>query len=950
LRKTVTVVFCDLAGSTALGEASDPEVLETRLRRYFERMQAIVEQYGGTVEKFIGDAVVAVFGVPVAHEDDALRALRAAAEMRDAIPALGLRARIGVNTGEIFTSTHGTLVTGDAVNVAARLEQAADPGEVLVGAPTRALAGAAVEVEELQPLALKGKSDPVAAFRLLGVGEAAARSHDSLLVGRTGELAVLREAWERANLNESCELVTVVGEPGVGKSRLVDEALAPIGVRVVWARCLPYGAQITYWPVVEVIKRPGALPNDPFAAAAIHSLLGESEQGSSAEEIAWAFRKLLAEQAPLVVVFDDIQWGADTFLDLVEHVALLSAGAPLLLVCMARQELLDRRPAWPVGVRLQPLDDDAVGALIGDRVPVGLRDRIAKAAAGNPLFVTEMLAIAGERGDEVEVPPTLRALLAARLDQLDPSERRIIERGSVEGEVFHRGAVQTLTPEEPNVTPRLAGLVRRELIRPHPAQLSGEDGFRFRHLLIRDAAYEALPKATRADLHERFAAWLEQHGGELVELDEILGYHLEQAASYLEELGQPSSALALAAGERLGAAGRRAYWRGDSRSATGLLERALALTRPHRLDLRLEVALAEALYWSDIPRAIDVADTAAERATAADDPAGAALARTVAAMMRFSAGQGSLEDLERVSREALPLVEAARDDDGAAIVWDALGEVANVRSRYEDWAEALEKASRHAHRAGHGMVGALFPGVALTMGPRPASEALARLDAFILEQGRPVAHPGDLLLRGLLLSMLDRFEEAWAVAVPANDHARELGFPTWGGWLGEIALLEGDHEAAATHLREACEALEASGNTGNLSTAAPKLGRALCALGRYDEAELLAQQGRDLGDPEDISTQQTWRQAQALVHSARGHHAEAELLAREAVDLSLRSDSLFYRGNAYSDLAEVLEAAGRRDEASAAFREAIECYERKEVIPLARRTRDRLASLQTRQA
>jgi class 3 adenylate cyclase/tetratricopeptide (TPR) repeat protein len=950
MRKTVTVVFCDLAGSTALGEASDPEVLETSLRRYFERMHAIVEQYGGTVEKFIGDAVVAVFGVPLAHEDDALRALRAAAEMRDALPALGFRGRIGVNTGEIFTSTHGTLVTGDAVNVAARLEQAAEPGEVLIGASTRALVGAAAEAEELEPLALKGKSEPVPAFRLLAVGEAAARSHDSLFVGRTGELAVLREAWGRAVLAGSCELVTVVGEPGVGKSRLVDEALEAIDVPVVWARCLPYDEQITYWPVIEVIKQLGALPSDPFAAAAIGSLLGESKQGSSAEEIAWAFRKLLAEQAPLVVVFDDIQWGAETFLDLVEHVALLSAGAPLLIVCMARLELLDRRPAWPVGVRLQPLDDEAVAALIGARVAEGLRDRIAKAAAGNPLFVTEMLAMAGERGDEVEVPPTLRALLAARLDQLDPSERRIMERGSVEGEVFHRGAVQTLTPEEPHITPRLAGLVRRELIRPHPAQLSGEDGFRFRHLLIRDAAYEALPKAVRADLHERFAAWLEQHGDELVELDEILGYHLEQAARYLAELGQDGRELALAAGDRLGAAGRGGFWRGDSRSATGLLERALSLTRPYRLDLRLEVALAEALYWTDVAGAIAVADTAAERASAAGDTAGAALGRTVGSMMRLSGGQGSPDDLERLAREALPLLEAAGDDDGLALVWDALGVVANIRSRFEDWAEALEQASRHARRAGRGPVGALFPGVPLVLGPRPASEALARLDAFIAEQARPVAHPGDLLLRGMLLAMLDRLEEAWAVVVPANDRACELGFPTWGTWLGEIAFVEGDHEAAATYLRDACDALEATGNTSTLSTYAPKLGRALCALGRLDEAELLAQRGRELGDPEDVSTQQGWRQAQALVRSARGHHAEAELLAREAVDLSLRSDSLGYQGDALRDLAEVLEAAGRREEAAAALREALERYERKQIIPLARRTRDRLASLHPGQA
>ena len=281
---------------------------------------------------------------------------------------------------------------------------------------------------------------------------------------------------------------------------------------MVRGRCLPYGAGITYWPVVEVIKQLNVLPTDPAAAAAIRSLLGESDAGTSAEEIGWAFRKLLEEQAPLVVVFDDIQWGEETFLDLIEHVALLSSGAPLLLLCMARPELLDSRPSWPVTIRLEPLDDADTESLIGTDVPEELRARIAAAAAGNPLFISEMLAMTQEAGDDVEVPPSLKALLAARLDQLDPAERRVLECGSVEGEVFHRGAVQALTPEETQVTPRLAALVRRELIRSDRPQFAGEDGFRFRHLLIRDTAYDALPKATRAELHQRFAAWLEQRG------------------------------------------------------------------------------------------------------------------------------------------------------------------------------------------------------------------------------------------------------------------------------------------------------------------------------------------------------------------------------------------------------------------------------------------------------
>ena len=553
-RKTVTVLFCDLTGSTELGESLDPERLRALLARYFERMKAIVERHGGSVEKFIGDAVMAVFGVPVLHEDDALRAVRAAVEMRDALPELGLQGRIGVMTGEVVTGTEERLATGDAVNVAARLEQAAQPGEVLVGGPTLALVRDAAEVEPIEPLELKGKAEPVPAYRLLRVHDAPERRHGELFVGRERELAILQEAWERVRSEQRCELVTVIGDAGVGKSRLAAEALASIDATVVRGRCLPYGEGITYWPVVEVLKQLDTLPAEEAAAVAIRSLLGETEAATTAEEIAWAFRKTLEQAAagrPLVVVFDDIQWGEQTFLDLVEHVALLSAGASILVFCIARPELAERRATWPVTLRLEPLGDEDVDELIPQRIPGELRDKIAHAAGGNPLFIEEMLAMAGEAEGDVVVPPTLRALLAARLDQLDTAERSVLERGAVEGEVFHRGAVQALTSDEIQVTPRLAALVRRALIRSDKTQLQGEDAFCFRHLLIRDAAYDALPKATRADLHQRFASWLEEHGAELVELDEILAYHLEQAYTYRAELGAPDDELAAAARRRL---------------------------------------------------------------------------------------------------------------------------------------------------------------------------------------------------------------------------------------------------------------------------------------------------------------------------------------------------------------------------------------------------------------
>ena len=409
---------------------------------------------------------------------------------------------------------------------------------MLIGQATLALVHEAVAAEPVEPLALKGKSHPVPALRLVSVLDAPERSHASRFVGRERELRSLAEAWEQAKTESRCELVTVVGDAGVGKSRLVAEALAAIDARVARGRCLPYGEGITYWPVVEVVKQLAALPSDPVAEAAILSLLGESDVGTSGDEIAWAFRKLLEEQAPLVVVFDDLQWGEETFFDLVESTALLSAGAPLLLLCMARPELVEQRPSWPASLRLDPLPPEDADALIGHDVSAELRQRIAHAAAGNPLFISEMLAMAAEDA-EVEVPPTLKALLAARLDQLDGAERRVLERGSVEGEVFHRGGVQALTPEETQVTTRLAALVRRRLVRPDHAQIAGDDGYRFRHLLIRDAAYDALPKAIRADLHVRFADWLDEHGQELVERDEIVGYHLEQAGRYRAELGQP---------------------------------------------------------------------------------------------------------------------------------------------------------------------------------------------------------------------------------------------------------------------------------------------------------------------------------------------------------------------------------------------------------------------------
>jgi class 3 adenylate cyclase/tetratricopeptide (TPR) repeat protein len=948
-RKTVTVLFCDVTGSTALGESIDPEALRGLLARYFDRMKAIVEHHEGTVEKFIGDAVMAVFGVPTAHEDDALRAVRAAAEMRDALPELGVRARIGLTTGIVVTGTEERLATGDAVNVAARLEQAAEPGEVLLGEPTLELVREAVEVEPVAPLELKGKAEPVPAHRLLRVREAPERSHGTPFVGRELEVALIRGAWKRALAEQRCELVTVLGDAGVGKSRLLEEALASLDAPVVRGRCLAYGEGITYWPVVEVLKQLDDVPPDEAATAAIGSLLGKNDVPSLAEEIAWAFRKTLEHAAtdrPLAVLFDDVHSGEETFLDLVEHVALLSSGSPILLVCLARPELTERRPAWPVTLRLEPLPADDVEQLIPERIQASLRERIARAAGGNPLFIGEMLAMAGD-GDVV-VPPTLQALLAARLDRLEAPERTVLQGGAVEGELFHRGAVQALVPEEPKVTPRLAALVRNGLIAADKARIAGEDGFRFRHLLIRDAAYEALPKAARADLHERFAGWLEEHGISLVELDELLGYHLEQAVRYRAELGQPADAGAAAARERLTTAGRRALSRNDFGSAAGFLERAAALVPSGSLDLGLETDLIDALSWDRKgEEALARARSIVSRAAAAQDRLGELCGRIHELAQRmYVEPTDAADEVEALVAEALPVFEAAGDDLAVCIAYRALGEAANMRAQMDRMAAAYERAAAHAGPAGlTALVG--YQSHAHFHGSTPLTELLAWQDAQDPREQRTYwlrTH------RAAALAMLGRIDEARTLFADVQTELAERG----GARVVVAALLAyglvvelhaGDPAAAAAAGEQSCRLRAELGRWSEYSTVAAGLAGAYCELGQLNHAEEWAARGAERGAPDDAITQMLWRQARARVLARRGEHDEAERLAREAVDVGETTEDLGSKAETRADLGEVLAFAGRAQEAAEAVEQALVRFEAKENVVMAKRMRERLAAL-----
>ena len=945
-RKTVTVLFCDITGSTSLGESIDPEAFRELITRYFDRMKAIVEAHEGTVEKFIGDAVMAVFGVPTAHEDDALRAVRAAAEMRDALPELGVQARIGVNTGMVVTGTEERLATGDAVNVAARLEQAAEPGEVLLGGPTLALVGEAVEVEPIEPLELKGKAERVPAHRLLQVREAPERRHETRFVGREHELALIGAAWERARSENRCELFTIVGDAGVGKSRVVAEALAPVEATVVRGRCLSYGEGITYWPVVEVLKQLDTFPPDEEAAAAIRSLLGAGDTPAPSEEIAWAFRKTLeyaAAERPLVVVFDDIHSGEETFLDLIEHVALLAAGAPILLLCMARPELTARRD-WPVQLRLEPLPPEDVERLIPDRIAGPLRQKISRAAGGNPLFIGEMLAMTGEE-DDVIVPPTLSALLAARLDQLGPGERRVLECATVEGEVFHRGAVQALATEEPAVTPRLAALARKDLIAPEKAQIPGEDGFRFRHLLIRDAAYQALPKTARAGLHERYGHWLEEHGAGLVELDELLGYHLEQAVRYRRELGQPADQSFLAAGrERLTAAGRRALQRLDFGAAGNLLERAAALVPPTELDLALETDLIDALSWGRPGDGLQRARSVAERAAALGDRIGELSGRIQEGAIRIRVDpEGATEALDELIAYALPTFEAEGDDLALRVAYSALGQIANMHAQMDRVVYAYEQAEARAGPAGlTALLG--YQSHGRFFGSTPLTDLLAWQDRQDPREQRSYwlrTH------RGTALAMLGRFEEARAVRAELRAELIERGdrqvLAAVEAHGIDVELLSGEPAAAVAAGEESCRLDEEIGHLSGLSTAAAGVAQAYYALGRLEEAERWAARSAEVGADDDAVTQMMWRQARAKMLAQRGEHAEAERLAREAIAIGAETDMLSAQADADADLGEVLLLAGRPEDAAVAFEHALERYERKENLVMAARMRERLA-------
>jgi tetratricopeptide (TPR) repeat protein len=821
---------------------------------------------------------------------------------------------------------------------------------VLLSDATFRLARDAAEVETVEPLVLKGKSAPIAAFRLTSVRAGApafTRRLDSPMVGRERERELLRQAFERARDERACHLFTILGPAGIGKSRLVGELVDAVQseATVVSGRCLPYGEGITYWPLLEILD----------------GLQRELELGAP-EETAWAARKLfeeVADERALVVVLDDMNWAEPTFLDLVEHVADLSRDAPILLVCVARSEFLDARPAWGGGklnattILLEPLSGEEIEQLVANlleraELPADVLHRVEEAAEGNPLFVEEMLAMIAEdgRGGGVEVPPTIQALLAARLDRLEPAERDVLGRASIEGKVFHAGGVAVLVPDDlrPDVRGYLISLVRKELIRADRPVFEGEDAFRFRHLLIRDAAYGSLPKEERADLHERFAGWLDELGADALGYDAIAGYHFEQAHRYRVELGSDDDRveqLGAAAASRLGAAGVRAARIGDIAAAVNLLRRAVSLRRvddPARILGLCE--LGEVLGDSgQLAQAKDALTEAVERSARLGLPAVEARAQIALLRLRmFSDPEGRAEE-QRVEVERLLMgLERLGDDRVLARAWRTICETHLVRCEFDDLERAAERQFEHAKRDGEQalMDDALFRiAQAVTFGRTPVEEGIVRLLAMYPQESVKGEAALDCGL-GALYAMAGRYTEGRELFGRARERLRELGLEvTWAGsamMAGYIELYAGDPLAAEGVTRAGCERLSRIGERSLLSTAAVVLAEALYELGREDEAELWTRTAEEAGAGDDLATQVGWRAIRAKVFARRGELPTAEALAHQAVELGDCGQSLTDQGSAYLALAEVLRLAGREREALAAAGEALRRYEQKGVV------------------
>jgi class 3 adenylate cyclase/tetratricopeptide (TPR) repeat protein len=962
-RKLATVLFVDLVDSTSLVAGADPEVARRRVTQFFDRVSHCVTTHGGIVEKFAGDAVLAAFGVPQAHEDDAERAVRAALAMLDSVRELGLEARVGVESGEVVVDERdSTFATGEAVTLAARLQQAAGAGEVLIGPHAFRLTSDRVQTEDVGPLDVKGFGERIWTWRATHVrDDIVRRSLAAPLVGRESELEMLQNTYERAVRNRRAHLFTIYGDPGVGKSRLAREFVEGLeGATVLVGRSLPYGESVTYWPLAEMVKSAaGITDDDPLDVAveklresceneAIADLLGlasgvlEAVKGErSQQEIAWAAREWverMAQDQPLVLAFEDIHWAEDALLDLIEHLAEWVRDAPLLILGLARAELLDVRPGWGGGrlrataIELEPLgreeSEELVDALAdGNLLQADARAALLDKTEGNPLFVEETVRMLAEcEGRPLtefaeRIPDTLQALIAARIDRLPLEEKAVLQRASVIGRTFWGGAIAELTPEAEELESVLETLLLREFLVPESrSTISGESAYRFKHVLIREVAYGGLSKSARADLHARFAGWLHHRAGE--ELLEIRAYHLDQAASLIAELdGQPPAELAHEAAEALETAGRRALAREANHSARKQLLRALELDPT--LERRYQAARA-AWRLGDLP--VVSKEMERVRSEAAEQGDRRCQARALAALADVALNRDA--DVDEANRLAALVLDVADANDYEPR-FDALhvlntgawwrGRLTDAEGYARDQLALAQEAERpdlesraavdlaraHTARKEYDLAAPLFA----------RSRELAEESGSIVARGQALASSGDFAI------YREDYDEARGQLEEARVLYEEAGVaPSLGRVLyrlGTVAWHQKDLDRAERLSRESIRTLAPLEDRGTLCEAQRQLAEVLLAKDKLDEAERYAEAALETVGPQDMSSRASTRMTLARVRSAQGRFDDAEKLLREAVAIIDETEYRAFGSDSLRELVRLLRDRGREDEADA---------------------------------
>ncbi len=959
-RKLATVLFADLVASTELVAGQDPEITRRRVTSFFDGVSRCIETHGGTVEKFAGDAVMAAFGIPLAHEDDADRAVRAGFGILEHTRGLGLEARVGIEAGEVVVDeTDSTFATGEAVNVAARLQQAAAPGEILMGEAAHGLTDGRIEADQIGPLELRGFRNPIRAYRAVCTldGAVLRRKISAPFIGRESELDLLQNTYARTVRDRRPHVFTVYGEPGVGKSRLIREFLAGTeGATILSGRALPYGEGVTYWPLAEMVKAAaGITDDDPMERAreklieccgdeAIAELLGlasgvmEAVEGRRGQpEIAWAAREFvdeLADVQPLVMVFEDIHWAEEPLLELIDHLAQWVRERALMIICLARPELLDVRPGWGGGrvrstaIELEPLPRDESERLadallaehdVSDKVQARLLDK----TEGNPLFVEEIVRMLLERGTDGgdRIPDSLQALIGARIDRLPAGQKIVLQRGSVIGRVFWAGAIDYLSPEydADELEDMLDDLLLRDFVtREERSTITGESAYRFKHGLIREVSYGGLSKSGRAEYHTRFSEWLRQKADK--ELLEIRAYHLDQACRLYAELdGQAPEELSREAAKALEAAGKRALARESNLAARKLLTRSVELEPT--LGRRFLAARA-AWQLADLPVVRDEMTVLADQAEIEGDRA--IQSRALTALSEVAASlDGELGRAADLADAALDVVEPD-DHEGRFTALDRRARVARWAGREtegEEFEELALEAARAAGRKDYEARAALqLAGIHIgRMEEDKAEPLIARALELADESGSIVARASAAQSKGQLHRVRGELEEAEGWFTKALDLYREAASASEIAWtsrqLALVAWKTGNPAKAEKLLRESIRLLAPMQERGTMCESQRLLAQVLLAEGRIDEAEKYALASRETVSGEDLTSRATTRVALAQVRAAQGRDDEAEELFREAVEIIDGSEYCRVLLDVLPSYAEFLRARDRDAEA-----------------------------------